>query len=340
LQTRGHFDMTGRRVSFQDSPLETPPRPGEITPLTVCIVAMCEGGIVLGASDRMITWGDIQFQPPTPKLVVLTSSIAAMTSGDATLLREISNGVQAEVKTAIATTPNEWLTVSEVADMFVRHRNEAKLRRAEAALLGPLGLNRYSFLQGQHGLSADLAQTIAKDLAQFPINNTIFLITGVDLTGPHIYTVFDGVVSCNDAMAFAAIGSGARHAESHFMLARHGCDRTLSETLLQIHVAKKRAEIAPGVGSETDMFSIGSGLGTFVVLNDTVIERLDTEYQQLVGEEQIARDAAKRRVDQYVDELRGTPAPTQQPDPEAIGDGLEAIEPASEHDADVADTGA
>jgi hypothetical protein len=308
--------------------------------VTVCIAAICEGGIILGASDRMITWGDIQFQPPTPKLVPLTTSIAAMTSGDAALLREISDGVHAEVRAAITAAPNDWLAVADVAQMFVRHRNEAKLRRAEASLLGPLGLDRDAFLQGRHGLSADLAQTIAKDLVQFSINHTSFLITGVDLTGPHIYTVYDGVMSCNDAMAFAAIGIGGRHAESHFMLARHGRDRTLSETLLQIHVAKKRAEIAPGVGSETDLFSIGGGLGTFVVLNDSVIQRLDTEYQRLVDEEQTAREAAKRRVDQYVDELRGPPATTQQPDPETLSDGFKADQPASEHDADAADAGA
>jgi hypothetical protein len=288
----------------------------------------------------MITWGDMQFQPPTPKLVILTSSIAAMTSGDAALLREISTGVQAEVQAAILADPNNWLNVFDVAQMFVRHRNEAKLRRAEASLLGPLGLNRWAFLHGQHGLAADLARTIATDMVQFPLPPTGFLITGVDTTGAHIYTVNDGALSCNDAMAFAAIGIGSRHAESHFMLAQHGCHRTLSETLLQIHVAKKRAEIAPGVGTDTDLFSIGPVLGTFSVLHESVTQRLDTEYEQLVDEERAARDAAKLRVDQYVDDLRQAPAATQQPDPELVADSSESDKPAAEDDADVADAGA
>jgi len=51
--------------------------------MTVCIAAVCEGNILIGASDRMLTSGDIQFQPPTTKIYTFTTSINVMTSGDA-----------------------------------------------------------------------------------------------------------------------------------------------------------------------------------------------------------------------------------------------------------------
>jgi hypothetical protein len=36
--------------------------------MTVCAAAMCEqAGIVIGAADRMITSGDIEFEPPQTK---------------------------------------------------------------------------------------------------------------------------------------------------------------------------------------------------------------------------------------------------------------------------------
>ena len=45
--------------------------------VTVCIAARSQGNLVL-ASDRMLTAGDIQFEPPTSKMALLTSSIALM----------------------------------------------------------------------------------------------------------------------------------------------------------------------------------------------------------------------------------------------------------------------
>jgi hypothetical protein len=38
--------------------------------------------MIVLALDRMITAGDIQFEPPTGKITALTSSIAIMASGD------------------------------------------------------------------------------------------------------------------------------------------------------------------------------------------------------------------------------------------------------------------
>jgi hypothetical protein len=43
--------------------------------MTVCIAARSNGPLLL-ASDRMLTAGDIQFEPPVRKLHMLTSSIA------------------------------------------------------------------------------------------------------------------------------------------------------------------------------------------------------------------------------------------------------------------------
>jgi hypothetical protein len=66
--------------------------------VTVCVAAMGQfpldaqltlGPLVVGASDRMITAGDVQFEPQQTKIAQLTSSLALMVAGDTDLQTEI-----------------------------------------------------------------------------------------------------------------------------------------------------------------------------------------------------------------------------------------------------------
>src|SRR6266853_1595139 len=90
----------------------------EVAPVTVCIAAICENGKLIGASDRMLTAGDIQFEPQQSKLVQLTSSMVAMIAGDSALQAEILYGVREEVARKIDADPTRWLRVSDVAEMY------------------------------------------------------------------------------------------------------------------------------------------------------------------------------------------------------------------------------
>lgn len=279
--------------------------------MTVCIAAICEGSIVLGASDRMITAGDIQFEPPTQKVFGVTSSIAVMFAGDAALQSEVRQAVQGQINAHVRSFPNVWLTVRDVADMYVTQRNALKLRRAEAAVLQPLGLTAEAFRQGMHGFGPDMVKTIAGDLVQFQLPYTAWIVSGVDETGAHIYTIHGGDLSCQDQVGFAAIGFGARHAESQFMLAEHARHRSLAETLLLIYSAKKRAEVAPGVGFGTDMFSAGPGLGTLSTVHETVEEKVHAEYVRIREGEAQALAFAQVGMEVYVGELRQAQQSTQ-----------------------------
>jgi hypothetical protein len=78
--------------------------------------------------------------------------------------------------------------------------------------------------------------------------------------------VDDGRVSCNDGIGFAAIGIGARHAESQIMLNKHSWNSPSVDSALLGYIAKKRSEVAPGVGEGTDVFTIGPVVGSLVIL--------------------------------------------------------------------------
>src|SRR5262249_18137530 len=108
--------------------------------MTVCIAARSVG-MILVASDRMLTAGDIQFEPPVPKLHLLTPSIVVMFSGDANLHSEILQDLIRDVEQQIKDKPDDWIKVKDVANLYLHYRNAAKRSRAAAAVLAPLGLD-------------------------------------------------------------------------------------------------------------------------------------------------------------------------------------------------------
>src|SRR6185503_18005785 len=93
--------------------------------------------------------------------------------------------------------------------------------------------------------------------------DTGLIIAGIDGGGAHLYAGQEGKFSCEDAVGFAAIGAGSWHAQSQFMFARYTRSMPAAKALYLVFAAKKRAETAPGVGPETDMFIIGPQPGTY-----------------------------------------------------------------------------
>lgn len=271
--------------------------------MTTCIAAKCGEGVIFGAADRMKTAGDIQFEPSTPKIIPLTSSIAIMIAGDAALHAEIVQDLWNSVSIRIKEEPTNWLKVKDLAYLYSHFYNLCKLKRAENTILTPLGLNRDSFITRQHEMSQEFVTTLSKELLSYNLPYAAVIITGIDDEGAHIYVVHGDQLSCMDTIGFASIGIGSRHAESQLMLARHSVNSPLPETLLLTYSAKKRSEVSPGVGKETDMFMIGPNLGSFTTLNPDVMKKLDDEYKKIIESENNLLNEAKKEVTRYITEI-------------------------------------
>lgn len=179
----------------------------------------------------------------------------------------------------IKSDPTNWWRVSDVTQLYVHRFNEAKLRRAEKEILTPLGLNRDSFISKQREMDPQLIDRLATELKKFQIPTVETIFAGNDFSGAHIYVAYDAEVRCLDAVGFAAIGSGSRHANSEMMFARHTIKRPFAETFLLVYSAKKRAEAAPGVGVGTDMFTIGPLLGSYKPIEPNVLDGIEKIYQ-------------------------------------------------------------
>ena len=272
--------------------------------MTVCIAALCDQAtVVIGASDRMLTSGNIEFEPPQTKLINFTSSIVAMVSGDASFQIEVLFRVRDEVNALVKAQPTQWLAVDEVAQMYVRHYGFVRRRRAEAAILAPLGLDSASFINEQQKMSAQLVDKLASELLNFNVPDVSTIFAGVDSMGAHILTAHNGRLSWDDAAGFSAIGAGAWHADSQLMFASHSKWGTFADTLLLTYASKKRSEVAPGVGTATDMFYIGPQLGSYIAIGPHVIDRLDKIYREEQKRQAEARQKSRERTNDYVQEL-------------------------------------
>ena len=294
-------------------------------PMTVCIAAICNNSdTIFGACDRMLTAGDIEFEPAlrpvatsnmaqttNPKIVHATSSIVIMTAGDSALQTEITDDVKSEVRERIKGMKS-WLPVKEVVGIYVEAYNRAKAARLNNSVLVPLGLNSNTFVSRQSEMSAAFIAETSTRIRQFEFefmssHGVETIITGIDATGPHIYTVFKcasgDAVMCCDALGFAAVGSGSRHAESQFMMSGHGPFSDREETLLLTYVAKKRSEVAPGVGRATELFVAGPAPGSVAMMAniaDFSLVEIDKIYQKMEKEQETKFRGAMEKTRRYV----------------------------------------
>ncbi len=295
--------------------------------MTVCVAAICENRMVVGASDRLITAGDIQFEPSQTKIYQLTTTIGVMVSGDNLLNDEILKGVTADMNASITAQPDVWVGVEEAAELYRKYYQIAFLKRVEGSILAPLNLDRNTFITQQKLMDSDLVTKLARDILNFePSSEGVeVIVAGVDASGPHLYVCNGSDIHCWDNPGFAAVGKGYWHAQSQLMFAGHAGARLLPEVLLDVYFAKKRAEVAPHVGEYTDMFFVGPNVGTFTRINPQLIAKLDEIYRGAQKKENQARSVAKRKINEYIQrQLEAAIAKAQEANPEdGIGGTVE-----------------
>lgn len=266
--------------------------------MTVGLAALCRSNgrpAVLCASDRMITSGDIQFEPPALKIYPLTVSIVMLTAGDSAAQTDIVQGVRLAIYLRLE-SDKSWISVKEVADFVSQETASFVANRAARTVLQPLGLIFQTFVANQTGMRTEFFDRIMRAMGDCrPDNETI--VAGVDQSGSHIYEIDKwGDVICQDAAGFVAIGAGRRHAESQFMFARHASWKELPATSLLTYTAKRRSEVAPGVGVDTDMCIIVN-LGGFVWLTESNIGYLKGIYDHMRDEAARLTEGANARIE-------------------------------------------
>lgn len=286
-----HVPNNGRRVGQGYAP--TRPKEREGIPLTVCIAAICRldnAQLIFGASDQMITAGDIKFERPLPKIYRLTRSIVALQAGDSAVQDDVCVQCAEQLATRGAVSVND--AVDEYCLQLSRHN----AKQTERLLLAPLGIGLVEFIQRQQEFPVSFTEQVLHELYNGqPAVQTI--IAGMDYRGAQLYVVDpDGRASCNNSVGFSAIGRGQRHAQSQFMFAQYSPSCEFDKAALLVYTAKRHAEVSPGVGERTDMFAILThGEIVFPIANE-IEESLRTAYDQMSKEQWDATQRAEQTV--------------------------------------------
>lgn len=135
----------------------------------------------------MLTAGDIQFQPHAEKLWTITNSIVCMVAGDLAIQTEIYQDVYREVGEGIKSDPTHWQTVKSAAELYAQYYFAFRSKRAETAILAPLGLTNETYINRQRELSPGLTSKIATELLNFAMPDVGVIIAGRDELGLHLY---------------------------------------------------------------------------------------------------------------------------------------------------------
>jgi hypothetical protein len=186
------------------------------------------------------------------KIVRVGNSIPvyALIAGDVLFANEVIEAARKEIidKGITAT--------SVIAESFRKAYQNVRMQRLVRNELESRGLDINSYYQTQQHLFPPLVQLIDNAFKQY--NPRVeFIVAGQDGESCQLFTVFSpGDSICHDAIGYATIGSGAPHAI--YSLIESTYKKSLNKESVEkfVKAAKKRSEVAPGVGKETKVVII------------------------------------------------------------------------------------
>lgn len=288
--------------------------------MTVCIATYCQGPngpIIVGACDRMLTGEFTEFEPRFSKIHNLTPNIVALIAGD----------TAAQSSVCVKAFEAKPKSVREAAEVFSTELSRHNRQQAERKILAPLGFSMRSFFDRQAHLSPEFVDDVVRQIRGERANIET-IICGIDDIGAHIYTVDDfGRLSYGNSVGFAAVGDGAWHARSQLMFAKYDPMWPLTRALLVTYISKRRAEVTPGVGVDTDAFFIAPPSG-FCFFQPNIMDALAAAYGDITAAQSAAIDAGNDRIERFCQELVNAAQESQSQTSQSIS------QPSTEDEAD------
>jgi len=286
--------------------------------MTVCIGAIShwapDGQAVVVASDHMVTMGGfMQYEHDVPKIKFVSSKICVMMAGDTLSATTLIQQLSSHFRTGEP-------SVEDVVNTAKTFYEQLRQDQIETEVFRPRGFTMQQFYQEglQSRLQPHLVGAIDDEVMSYDLGVEL-LVAGVDSEGAHIYTVGNpGAIGNYKHTGYVSVGSGQIHAVQSLIGFKHSAYRSLYETIFEVYASKRRAEAAPGVGTETDLCFIPPGEMGWVLLNRQQLSKLDrlyTEFSQPAGQE-IARKVGDLNLfgDEEENESQTNSAEVEQPD--------------------------
>lgn len=225
--------------------------------MTVCLAALYENGkgAVL-VSDQMVTAhfpiGYEFEQEESTKIIRVSDSseIYALVAGDVLKGWEIINAARIQAQ-AQGTT-----TAAEVAELVRVCYQQARLTTVVRMELEPRGMDLNTYYNNHQRLLPQVVQVVDQAMCQTDFGVQIIIVGPSDGQFTVHTVVNPGVVNDNSPIGHSAIGSGAPHAIYSLIEAPYKLSLNRDSVLEMMKAAKKRSQVAPGVGMATRIIAI------------------------------------------------------------------------------------
>jgi len=234
--------------------------------MTQLVGALCENRTkVILVSDRMVTTADgsLAFEHE-PKFEMVSPNALVLTAGtvhEPELIEDAKMEGQASIR--------------ELAESMAKSYREIRRKRIEDEILSTYGISSFEdFYEKQRLFHEDTNLQLLRQIDNYGDGHGLgvhFILGGIDRKA-HLYYICDpGTYRSFDSLGFCCIGSGDRHAEPVFAFLEFKPSLLVSEALQIAYEAKRRAEMAGGVGRETDAWIIDKE-GCYEVTRETLEE--------------------------------------------------------------------
>jgi len=172
--------------------------------------------------------------------------------------------------------------VTDIAEVLKGIYADVRRRRVEDEVLRPMaGIDSFQeYHEKQSGLHESVVIDMNERIRRYDLGLTL-LLAGIDDRGEgHCILIENpGTWRSYDFLGYCTAGIGDRHADNAFAWYQYTQSIPLREALYIAFEAKKRAEMAGGVGKATDIHILSKDKGIEVV-DLEVVERLEVIYAE------------------------------------------------------------
>lgn len=234
--------------------------------MTICIAALADGGkSLILAADQMITANiPISYQFETDdiaKIYPLTDTASVLMAGNVLYAHEILENARRQV-TAADIKQNEPQTIEQITEILRVEYQNYRRNLVVKKFIEPRGLNLQAYYQLQRTLHDAVTQEIEKNLTELNIGVELIVAGHNTEVGCHVYSiVHPGVSTSHGVIGYVCVGSGAPHATYHLIGSDYKKTMGREEVRGIVTEAKKKSEVAPGVGSKTTIVELSKKSG-------------------------------------------------------------------------------
>jgi hypothetical protein len=251
--------------------------------MTQIVAALCEDRkMCVIVADRMVSdEGDTLHFEHEPKGQMLSYNAMILYTG--TMHEpEIMNTSRSEIAGR--------MKIPQMIEILAKNYQATRKKRVEIEILSKYGFDSFDDYHNKQKLLTDATvECIEGDLHQYELD-LVLLFGGIDINGTQIYVIEDpGIPQSHTEVGFCCMGSGDRHADPVFAFYGYSPSMNVSDVLYISYVAKKRSEMAGGVGRDTDAW-VMSEKGCYKVKNDTLVKLENYLQQANLSDLQVSTD--------------------------------------------------